>query len=167
EYISPAPPRGAAAGVARDSCGRYMSQAGSSTRSAASDLPDVTGATRMAEDDDGAKKEASGMKGFRGASTEGGAREGGCRRLNSRLISRKRKRCASASLAAMRAPIQSPAASRSRRSRTAAPTFANSVCAWLSSAVADGGEAWAAARQATATATMRVLKERCGTIVIA
>jgi len=47
-------------------------------------------AYRDREDADGAKKEASGKKGFRDAATEGDAREGECRRLSSRLISRKR-----------------------------------------------------------------------------
>jgi hypothetical protein len=67
-----------------------MSHAGYATRSAASRLPIVMAAPRAEEEADGAKKEASGKKGFRDAATEGDAREGECRRLSSRLISRKR-----------------------------------------------------------------------------
>src|ERR1700675_3430400 len=66
----------------------------------------------------------------------------------------------------MRAPIKSPAASRSRRSRTALPTFANSDCAWLSSAKADGCNALATADPRQAIATTRVLKKRCRTIAL-
>ena len=67
-----------------------MSHAGYATRTAASRLPIVMAAPPAGEEADGAKKEASGKKGFRGAATEGEATEGECRRLSSRLISRKR-----------------------------------------------------------------------------
>ena len=67
-----------------------MSHAGYATRTATSCLPIAMAAYRDRENADGAKKEASGKKGFRGASTELEATEGECRRPSSRLISRKR-----------------------------------------------------------------------------